>query len=135
MNLLEGVALLNAAAAELTVPTSHLDLDVFRALAVATAEQDYPLGDPRRVFTDGAPYLIARVEARPAHSAGYLALSREAAAVLIRTAQSAALLPVDCAALCPCITVRLWHPALAVARAVAGFDVFEGCVAVQEAMR
>jgi hypothetical protein len=135
MNLAEGVALLNAAATELTVSTRRLDLDAFRGLAVATGDQDYPLGDPRRVYTDGAPYLIARVEARPQHAAGYLALSREAAAVLIRTAQCAALLPADCAELCPCITVRLWHPALAVARALAGVDVFEGCAAVQEAMR
>jgi hypothetical protein len=135
MNLTEGVALLHAAADELNVPTRRLDLDVFRGLAVATAEHDHPYGDPRRVFADGAPYLIARVEARPLHLAAYLTLSREAAAVLTRTAQCAALLPADVAELCPCITVRLWHPAVAVARALAGLDVFEGCAAVQEAMR
>lgn len=138
MNIREAQLLLGAGASAVghrfgDVPA--IPVDEFRRLIDAAAENPPTSAAALALAADGDDLLTnALGHRRPRTSAPYVQLAALTHGVLRDVADAAARIPVD-AGLCPCITERLWHPAIALACALITTPNDDRCAAVDEAMR
>ena len=128
MNIIEAAFLLRAGAQAVRWRDRDIPTTEFAALISAARAEDPTWA------ADAADLLaLALTLDRPRWSMSYRTLADNTADLFHDIARRGGQIPVD-AGLCPCITVRLWHPAVALACALIGTPNDDQCAAVLEAM-